>query len=409
MLRFSPASGGSISISSFIRGPQGAAATVAIGAVATLAPGATPTVANVGTTEDAVLNFGLPTTPTISVGTTTTKSAGTSATAANSGTASAQVYDFGIPRGADGGLKFAFESSTTMAAPSSGGVRFNNATPGSITQVAISATDADGNPVRPYMLTWDDSTNTAKGAIVFKREANGTAIILLFNGTITDNTTWLQIPVTWSAGVTLFSAADPVYVRPDITGNKGADGSLSASGTPTVGQLGVWTSATALKGVSVTGLVKGNGASDPTAAVSGTDYAPATSGSAILKGNGSGGFSAATAGTDYLDKGTTSLITKGFTVTPNNLGNITNFTIDAALGNYQYGTNHAAATWTAPTADCAVDILVTNDATAGSITFSGFTVGSNTGDALTTTNTSKFIISIRRINSVSTYTVKALQ
>lgn len=35
------------------------------------------------------------------------------------------------------------------------------------------------------------------------------------------------------------------------------------------------------------------------AAVSSTDYAPATSGSAILKGNGSGGFSSAVAGTDY--------------------------------------------------------------------------------------------------------------
>lgn len=34
-------------------------------------------------------------------------------------------------------------------------------------------------------------------------------------------------------------------------------------------------------------------------AASGTDYAPATSGSAILKGNGSGGFSSAVSGTDY--------------------------------------------------------------------------------------------------------------
>ena len=35
-------------------------------------------------------------------------------------------------------------------------------------------------------------------------------------------------------------------------------------------------------------------------ATSGTDYAPATSGSAILKGNGSGGFSSAVASTDYI-------------------------------------------------------------------------------------------------------------
>jgi len=110
-----------------------------------------------------------------------------------------------------------------------------------------------------------------------------------------------------------------------------------------------------------------------------------------------------------LQPGTTNTVTVGYTLTPNALGNITSFTVNPALGNYQYGTNHGAATWTAPASDCAVDILVTNDASAGAITFSGFTVGTGTGDALTTVNTNKFIVSIRRINSVSTYTIKALQ
>ena len=49
---------------------------------------------------------------------------------------------------------------------------------------------------------------------------------------------------------------------------------------------------------TITGLLKGNGTAI-SAAVSGTDYAPATSGTSILKGNGSGGFSNASAGTDY--------------------------------------------------------------------------------------------------------------
>lgn len=110
-----------------------------------------------------------------------------------------------------------------------------------------------------------------------------------------------------------------------------------------------------------------------------------------------------------LTTGNTATITKGYTLTPNSLGNMTNFTIDPSLGNYQYGTNHAAFTLTAPTSDCAIDLLVTNDASAGAITFSGFTVGASTGSALTTTNTNKFIISIRRINSVATYSVYALQ
>jgi len=102
-------------------------------------------------------------------------------------------------------------------------------------------------------------------------------------------------------------------------------------------------------------------------------------------------------------------ITGGFSVTPNSLGTVSSFTLNPALGNYQYGTNNGAFTLTAPTSDCAVDLLVTNGASAGSITFSGFTVGSSTGDALTTTNGHKFIVSIRRINSISTYIIKALQ
>jgi hypothetical protein len=101
-------------------------------------------------------------------------------------------------------------------------------------------------------------------------------------------------------------------------------------------------------------------------------------------------------------------ITGGFAVTPYSQA-VGSFTVNPLGGNYQYTTNNGAFTLTAPTVDCAVDILVTNGAAAGAITFSGFTVGANVGDTLTTTNGSRFIISIRRINAISTYTVKALQ
>lgn len=46
-------------------------------------------------------------------------------------------------------------------------------------------------------------------------------------------------------------------------------------------------------------------------ATSGTDYAPATSGTSILKGNGSGGFSSATSGTDYAPATATTSALKG--------------------------------------------------------------------------------------------------
>jgi hypothetical protein len=103
-------------------------------------------------------------------------------------------------------------------------------------------------------------------------------------------------------------------------------------------------------------------------------------------------------------------ISGGFNLAPHSNGTFAStFTPNPLLGNYQYGTNNNATAWSAPGTDCAVEILVTNGATAGAITFSGFTVGANTGDSLTTTNGNKFIISIRRINATATYLIKALQ
>lgn len=105
------------------------------------------------------------------------------------------------------------------------------------------------------------------------------------------------------------------------------------------------------------------------------------------------------------------LISQGFNSTPYNIGTVSSGTTTPSglNGNYQYYTNNGAHTLAAPISDTAIDILITNGASAGSITFSGFTVSSSVGDPLTTTNTNKFIISIRCINSVSTYVIKALQ
>lgn len=75
----------------------------------------------------------------------------------------------------------------------------------------------------------------------------------------------------------------------------------------------------------------------------------------------------------------------------------------------QYITNGGAFTITAPSNDSSCYLMVTNNGSAGAITFSGFSVGSSVGDALTTTNGNIFTISIWRINSISGYRVAAMQ
>jgi len=191
-------------------------------------------------------------------------------------------------------------------------------------------------------------------------------------------------------------------------GPTGPSGALGVSGTPTVNQFGTWVNSTTMQGVSITGLVKGNGSSAPTAAVASTDYIAATTGSAIQKAS-SGGLTAATAGTDYLDKGTTSLLTAGFTATSFSLGTVTTGTVtpSAANGNFQHLTANGAFTLAPPSATCCIDIEVLNGASAGTITTSGFTKVN--GDAYATTNALKFIFHITKTNSYSRLSIEALQ
>jgi len=108
----------------------------------------------------------------------------------------------------------------------------------------------------------------------------------------------------------------------------------------------------------------------------------------------------------------TNTFTIGYTVTPYSIGTVSSGTTTPAAsnGNYQYLTNNGAFTLAAPAADSAIDILVTNGASAGTITFSGFTAPSGGGgDTYATTNANKYLLMIRRINGTSTYVWKALQ
>lgn len=83
--------------------------------------------------------------------------------------------------------------------------------------------------------------------------------------------------------------------------------------------------------------------------------------------------------------------------------------VDCGARPLQFITNGGAYTITAPASDGSCVLLSTNNGSAGAITFTGFSVGSNTGDALTTTNGSKFSIFIWRINGTSGYRIASHQ
>ncbi len=104
-------------------------------------------------------------------------------------------------------------------------------------------------------------------------------------------------------------------------------------------------------------------------------------------------------------------ISGGANVTALSLGTKSSgtLTIDCGARPLQYVTNGGAFTLAAPSAAGSCIVFVTNNALAGAITFSGFSAGSNTGDALTTTDTEEFSIFVWKVNGVSGYRVAAHQ
>ena len=103
--------------------------------------------------------------------------------------------------------RYTFSTTTTMADPGVGVIRFNNATAASATAIAIDAQSADtGNPnILNLLLSFGDSTNNPKGLIRFT-QAGTPANYRAYNVTaVTNNTGWVQFTVTHVAGAGSFS------------------------------------------------------------------------------------------------------------------------------------------------------------------------------------------------------------
>jgi hypothetical protein len=95
----------------------------------------------------------------------------------------------------------------------------------------------------------------------------------------------------------------------------------------------------------------------------------------------------------------TTLITKGYTTEVYSAGvkSAGTYTPDPTLGCFQYALNNGAHTLAPPSSNCSMTICYYNQASAGIITTSGFTMV--TGDDFTTTNQSEFLCYITRTNN----------
>jgi len=145
-----------------------------------------------------------------------------------------------IDQARGGGLlsaTYLFDTDTTAADPGPGNVRFNNATPASVTAIYIDAIDENAVDVTNIL-----SLITTNDRIYIQTKEDASEF-LVFNvsAPITDNTGWFTITGTVQASGGLPADGEESLVVLQIGGAATGGGDVFKVGTPANNQLGIWT------------------------------------------------------------------------------------------------------------------------------------------------------------------------
>ena len=124
-------------------------------------------------------------------------------------------------------VSFNFSTTTAMADPGSGVIRFNNTSPASTTAIVADDLDADGTDQSAYIISWDDSTSTNKGTLTVRQ---GTVFATFTVTGLTDNAGWSELAVTYVTGAGTFVDATLSFAGFRRTGNKGDTGDGDVTG-----------------------------------------------------------------------------------------------------------------------------------------------------------------------------------
>jgi hypothetical protein len=210
-----------------------------------------------------------------------------------------------VSNGVTGSGAVVLATSPTLSSPTFTTPALGTPTSGIATNLTGTAAGLTAGNVTTNANLTGPITSSGNATAVAAQTGTGSTFVMQLSPTLTTpnigaatattvNKMTLTAPAT---GATLTIADAKTLTISNTLTLAGTDGSTLNVGAGGTLASGAYAAACA----SVTGLRKGAGlCSADTAAASGTDYAPATSGSAILKGNGAGGFSNAAAGTDYI-------------------------------------------------------------------------------------------------------------
>ena len=131
--------------------------------------------------------------------------------------------------GASAGISYTFSTTTTASDPGSGILRFNNATPASVTEVYIDYEDASANNLSSYLATWDDTDNN--GTLIIYQGSDLSRFLIGTVTSVTDSTGYYTIGVTVTSSGTLPGDALGLSVSFVPAGNNGAAGTNGTNGT----------------------------------------------------------------------------------------------------------------------------------------------------------------------------------
>lgn len=155
---------------------------------------------------------------------------------ANKGDAGAQgiqgIQGIQGTTGRAAGLAYVFSTNTSSSDPAAGRIKFNNATPASVTEIYISETDNEANNIAALIASFDDSTSTIRGRIEVRDPTSPTkGCIFNITGAIVDNGTWATLTVGHVSGATLPDNAANVTVTCAPKGDKGDTGTSGSAGS----------------------------------------------------------------------------------------------------------------------------------------------------------------------------------
>jgi hypothetical protein len=119
---------------------------------------------------------------------------------------------------------FEFNTGTTMAEPTNGDIRFNSATPASVTAIAVSDNGAQGNTKD---ATWFWDSLSVGDYLIIKSDVDMADYWILEVDSITDNTTWYQIGVTVVQSGSLPSQNDRLVASIQYLSAAGGGGGVS--------------------------------------------------------------------------------------------------------------------------------------------------------------------------------------